>query len=326
MKSMSNILIVIFCLSFNIKGQTLNELENKYDQLFHSWSTESVKIDSLKAVLDKQVEQIDDEKKKVNPNKGRIKNLMAQSVTYTNQISKSQRRIEELNLNIENIKRELDTKYSAAIDSLNMLDKSKRFKGTRDELNSLLLTLTIKRLVVSPSVSALSFQPEKILSIKPEKNQDSVEGMIYLDYLNTALSEVDKNLKEIGSKYFELKRFSELEKRTKKFIAEAEFEGGIRTGRIRSEDRSTSRSGETSTNSDVIFESNSELALHIQNYSAMIDQLSALHPLSSSDQKIYDNMRKKFDTNEYLKLLEELKKRLGDYRNMLLNRIKSFEQ
>ncbi|NIW00064.1 hypothetical protein GWN26_13455, partial [Candidatus Saccharibacteria bacterium] len=85
------------------------------------------------------------------------------------------------------------------IDSLQALVNSKEFQGDEALLQTRILQLSEKRLLVSPIVKKLFFDPGKILQIHPEQYTDSLEAAIYSDYLTNALAEIDTQLNRVRS-------------------------------------------------------------------------------------------------------------------------------
>ena len=77
---------VFMLLAGFINAQSLDNLEKKFEQLNNQYDKESFIVDSLNSVFSKKAEQIDSEKKKNNPDKTLITDLMASSVIISNSL------------------------------------------------------------------------------------------------------------------------------------------------------------------------------------------------------------------------------------------------
>src|SRR5690606_20130499 len=139
-------------------------------------------LDSLRSIYTYRTSQIDAEKKKKNPDNERVIDLMSGSVSISNKIEYQNKKIVRIGNDIENIKQQLHKMYTTKIDSLELLKKT----GSEDEarLNSEILLLTEKNILVAPKILSLSFNPEKILVIDLKGTKDEKEKSLYKEYLD----------------------------------------------------------------------------------------------------------------------------------------------
>jgi hypothetical protein len=315
----SFIYMIIGCLiiSMQLMAQTLGDLEKQYDTVLLKIINEKSRIDSLNTILNVRVEQIEKEKNKSKVDEARIKELMAQSVIITNQISQVDNKLRAMEKELSDKGRILEEKYTRIIDSLNNVLKQKKINGSIEEINALLLNTHQKKIIVSPYPKGLSFQPGKILFINLSETKDSVKKAIYIDYLKQTLVEVDDLLNDIQNKQEELKQINRLENLTKKFLAEAEFESGIKTsGKIGS--TQYSQAGGELISADV----RSAINTQSLSYFGIINQLSVLEPFSLKTNRWQKEAGKKLSFGDYLKMLEDLQSILSQYRIMIVDKIK----
>ncbi len=128
---------VLFCFfgisifNFVASPQSIDLLEKQYDEIKSAVEIETASLDSLKNILENRAKQIESEKQKQNPDNDKIIKLMAGSVTLFNTIDNKQEKLDERILQLKKLGRILEDKYSAQIDSLNLLKKSSKEKCER---------------------------------------------------------------------------------------------------------------------------------------------------------------------------------------------------
>lgn len=313
------IFMIICCLvnSIQLMAQTLGDLEKQYDTVLLKIINEKSRRDSLNTILNVRVEQIEKEKEKSKVDETRIKELMAQSVIVTNQISLVDNKLRAMEKELSDKAKILEEQYTRLIDSLNTVLKRIKNSSSVEEINALLLNTHQKKIIVSPYPKGLSFQPGKILFINLSETKDSVKKAIYIDYLKQTLVEVDDLLNDIQNKQEELKQIRRLENLTKKFLAEAEFESGIKTSSTIGNARYSQTGGEL-VSADV----RSAINTQSLSYFGIINQLSVLEPFSRKTNRWQKEAGKKLSPGDYLKMLEDLQSILRQYRNMIVDKIK----
>lgn len=314
----------ILCFSIFVKAQNIAGVEANLSSLKNNLMRNSARLDSLKAVLDIRAKRINDEKKKPDPDKSLIVSLMSGSANLANEIESTQNTIALLEKNIEYAKEELNKIYSSKIDSLSALEKSGAYKGNKEELKSLILFYTEKKLLVTPKIALLSFHPDKILGIDLKKTSSPEERKLYEEYIKSALSEVNDRLNNLSESLDETARIISLEKKTNKFLEETEFDYDITP-------RSTTRQlqpANANQYGSVITEDASKVrASYEQNaseYGMLLSQLN-FKPVDPKIKWIDPGKGKNSIGNlsEYNELLKEVKKRLQEYKLILTHKLNS---
>ena len=325
MKRYRLITILFLLVGLNIipvDAQSLIQLEKKYEQLSNQYIKEKVIYDSLKNIFSLRTNEIDAEKKKANPDKDKIVDLMAGSITLSNRIEEQNKKISLLEKDIDNVKQQLHKQYSSLIDSLEL--KKKTDKKNDDVLDAEILNNTEKKLLVAPQIPILSFKPEKILKIDLGKTKSAEEKALYKEYLDNALNEVNTLLENVGKQSSEADQVFALQNKTKKFLEETELESRIL---IRSQ-QSTVRSEETVptfSNSPEDVATSNDLSRQVKNYHVILRQLD-IEQLSRTNinwKVSFDEMERNLSLKDYQKLLKEVKKRLQEFKLVLANKIGS---
>lgn len=323
-KILHAICIWLLLASVNTYSQSISNLETKLHELNNQYSRESGALDSLKRVFDIRAKQIDSEKKKTNYDESGIRKLMSGSITISNKIDEQQKKINFISKEIEKTKHLLDNKYSVVIDSLSELERSGKYEGNKSELNSRILRLTEKKILMAPKVYSLSFDPEKILSLNPAVAKTAEEKTIYNEYLNNALAEVNSKLKQVKNLNEEVSGIVSLQKKTKKFLEEVEFGSNIdRTAitlRSQGNPRGASpQSGFYDGGDKVSVEENS-LSPQIQTYIFILKQLDVASTFKTVDKFSTESGKSNISLEEYAELLDEVEKRLTEYQSILSNK------
>jgi hypothetical protein len=318
------IFIPLFCL-FEIgltRAQSLTHLEKRYEQLNIQYEKENRILDSLKNIFSFKTSLIDIEKEKKNPDNDKVIELMAGSVSTSNKIEEQNKKINRIENETENVKHLLHERYIAKIDSLESLKKT----GKTDEakIDTEILMLTEKNILVAPRILSLSFNPEKILQIDLNKTKDPKEKTLYKEYLDNALTEVSTLLETVGTQISEINQIVSLQTKTRKFLEEAELESNMiiqsqrnQTPEIDAAPRPVENTGFTGTSSDF--------ATNVKNYQIILRQLD-IQQLSKTDLKLkmsFEETDRKLDIKEYQKLLKEVKERLQEFKLVLANKIGS---
>ena len=299
------ILLSFVCLisfSFNASLQSLDALEKRYDNLRSVVKKDNMILDSLKNILENRAKQIENEKQKLNPDNDKIVKLMAGSVSLSNLIDDYQEKLE--------------ARYSAKIDSLQLLKKST--KENSEKLDSDILLYTEKRLLISPQVDLLSFNPQKILEIDLTKTKNSDEKASLKEYLSSALAEINAELSEVTKQAKEIDAALILQEKTSKFLAETEFDRDFRPGK--SSRSSTARTYESSI---LSVQDKLVIADQINSYALLLDQLNIFDKSENINlQKFnFKSGKANLSLKDYSSLLKELKQRLSDYKLILTNKI-----
>ncbi|MFZ0455202.1 MAG: hypothetical protein WCE54_22355 [Ignavibacteriaceae bacterium] len=310
----------------------LTRLENTYNDLQSSYEKEKSVLDSLQARFKKRVGEINYEKDRTNPDNEKITSLMSNSVNLSNNIDAQQKKIDKIGKSVTSVKIQLNEKYTGIIDSL----KNIRIKGkeNQEKIDNLILFYATKRLEVTPEIYSLSFNPYKILELDLQKSKDSAYKRIYSEYLTGAVNEVNNILANISKESNEINQVVELQKKASRFVEETELESGITSGKLSQTDEknpAAETGTETSTgfynNFDGARAKNNSLTDNIKIYEELLNQLNTIKSLSvrqMPDVSI-QAIGEEIDLNSYDKLLNEVKKRLIEYKRLLMQKSGSLQ-
>ncbi|MCL5029620.1 MAG: hypothetical protein M1480_11475 [Bacteroidetes bacterium] len=322
MKTLKFIFIIISILiisSLNLQAQAIQNAESRYSRLQYDLKFEQSKLDSLKNIFNGRVKKIDEEKSKKNSNKDVITNLMSGSISITHEIDLEQKKVDGIEKNLENVKRELSKIYSEKIDSLQEAEtKTNISVEESNKLKAEVFSFIEKKMMVAPKTSLLSFNPEKIAAIDLKKINDPQEKDIYKDYLQNALAEVDDRLSNVNGTISELNQIITLQKKTKRFLEETEFETNIQQ---QSASATTSTQAVPDYYNGKTSDAKAELSSQVQDYNLLLGQLR-----QPSDGKVkwennYDPKNPNLTLKQYQNLLKELKKKLLEYKLIINNKL-----
>lgn len=305
-------------------AQTLDGLENNYIMLNNSYYQEENKLDSLRKVLEYRAKQIDNEKQKNNSDK--VIDLMANSVNLTNKVEIQQKKVQTIASNLESVKKRLNSKYNVIIDSLKALQTSGSYKGSRKDINDKILDYTERKLIVSPKINSLSFNPGKLLEINTTSIKDPGEKNIYREYLNNALSEINNQISSVEKSSEEIGQIIYLQKKAGRFLEETEFDNEIgHLKRSRSSVEPGAAAGypggikNSNDGVGVVNEAARSLSVQMESYGFLLNQLDNDRTSKWSNSR--DGSNKNLSFKEYQAMLKELKSRLLDYKSVLLNKM-----
>lgn len=215
-------IFLVFLLCSVLPAQELIQNENRLVQLEEAKRINAKNLDSLNIQLENYLEKIDNKKAQRVQSKDEIASLMARAFSISKKIESKELQLEKIHNNLRAIKNNLNNQYTVLIDSLQQdLTSNKSIKDKR-VLEEEFLRLIEKRMQVSPILQTLSFDPKKIQDIKISATEDSLEKAIYIDYLQSALSDINSHLISIGKKQNELEGMIRLEKKADIFISDIE--------------------------------------------------------------------------------------------------------
>lgn len=319
MKSYKLTAFVFFLINFiviPINAQSLTELEKKYEQLNSHLVKENRILDSLKNIFLYKTDEIDSEKKKSDPDKDKIVDLMAGSITLSNRIDEQNKKVNLLEKDLDIVKQQLHKRYTSITDSLE--SRKKTIGANGDELDAEIFNYTEKKLLVAPPIPLLSFNPGKILGIDIDKTKDPKEKALYEEYLNNALKEIDELWKNTSELITEIDQIVLLQKKTKKFLEEAELESGV----IHRQQYNIPGQGDETRVSfeNLPIDDQKVLGYQVQTYRLILDQLDFEKSVTGLDWEISLEENNKLDLKEYQKLLKEVKKRLQELKLVLANK------
>jgi hypothetical protein len=244
---------------------------------------------------------------------------MSGSATLSNKIESQQYKIQEIEKNLESVKKQLYNKYSIIIDSLKKSQTQVKPGKDIQILNDKILNFTEKRLLVSPKINSLTFDPQKLIEIDLNTVNNPEEKNAYSNYLRNALSEINQQILNVENSYVEIQQIVYLQKKAGRFMEETEFDNDItplHRQHINSNDIKPSYTGDNpdgTVNEDV-----KAIESQAISYNLLLNQLSFSQSSKWTTKEI---TRKDFSLKSYQSMLKELKNRLQDYKSVLLNKL-----
>lgn len=327
MKIVITTILLCFALQVITTAQIVPELEKNMSLLQKEWIEVKGELDSLTVIYDDQTGIIDKEKKRTKPDKDKIAKLMSQALTVSDQLDSKREQLSNLDANINVIKKQLDRRYSHQIDSLQTLINSKKFTGNKENSESQILKLSEKRLLVSPTVKRLSFDPQRILQIQPNQYKDSLESAIYSDYLNKALKEINTHLNEVKNTRREFDEIITLQEKTSSFledVAEDQTEGIFLAAENQAQTPNEATFSGSPFGGDLSTSKSGIIYSQFQSYLAILQQLNRNNRIQQqySWHSPVDSSSVTLTMKEYLQLLNDVEKELRSYKKIVQNKLK----
>ncbi|MFH1196987.1 MAG: hypothetical protein V1720_14920 [bacterium] len=311
----NTVVIVLVILTYSsVIPQSMAKLETDFSKLITQYENQFNKLDSLNAIYQKKIDQIEREKGKDSRDESKIEKLMASSVTLSKEIDGVQKNVDRLKSSIESKKKQLYNLYTHTIDSLGNVS-SKSSAKVQDEI----MKLKEKRLLVSPRLLPLSYNPEKIISLDLNSTQSVEEANLMREYIKNAKAEVNQVYEKITATINEISQIVKLEKKTKKFIEETGFDNGIKQSSI--SQRTVAMAEDGSFNGLDPGSADKEISMQYNSYNFILNQLRSIdNPgFNSTDFTNVVMNTSGVSYRQYLKVLEEVKEGLEDYR-LILNK------
>lgn len=304
----------VVCLSASVvfaKAQSISDLESNYNEVGKTLREEQIILDSLRQQLEYSAKQIDIEKSRTYSNRDLITSLMTNGVYLSSRIKEHQKIVAVLENQLLEIRDVLDQMYRHRIDSLKEVEKN--YPGDRTALQNKILTWTEKRILLSPVIKSLTFDPQRVQDIKLSATTDSLERIIYTDYLNKALAEVDAFSKSIKQTRREYEDIIDLRKKTDEFIEDVSEQrsiGFFMTSR-------TEKTTDFGSSAGVKF--NEVIVSQAQVVVTLIKQLNTNVPVVLK----FSNLQKQdLSMEDYIQLLKQAEKELEIYRTFIKKKLK----
>lgn len=314
--------LLIFCLSHIAVAQGVAALENRFSNLQQQIESGKARLDSLDVRLEKQASQIDAEKKKETVDKEKVRRLMSESIPLTAQIDEQQKQLNNLQKEREQLKYLLAQRYSAKLDSLQSLGKSR--DSNPEELQKQIVFYTEKYLAVSPAFRALSFDPEKIRQINISSTNDSLEQAIARDYLQKAQTDIANHLADIEQNRKELEATLRLERKTREFLEEVDDENFALLSRAGNPGGAKELSLGNAPTGAVTDELSLSVATRVESMALFFEQLniSNSEELIAAWQYAVQSGETYLTLEEYLTLLKTAEKQLRQFHSIIENKLK----
>jgi len=228
MKIIQAFLLIAIIVSVSA-GQSVENLEKHYQSTWKQYLSTKLQLDSLNTRLSRQTEIIEQEKKQNSPDRKRLGKLLAESLELSRKIKTQQIRLDSLKQKLNTLSGQLNKKYATIIDSLQKISQNSPDKETAQKIEQQILYFHEKRLLTSPYLNKLSFNPTKLNRLILSNPGDSLEKALYTDFLKHAQQEVDSQLVHIKKLRHEVETIMRLEEKTRRFLedVEAESDPGI---------------------------------------------------------------------------------------------------
>lgn len=318
------IIISGLLLSF-LFGQDLQDKENEYLELQSSKQITQQQLESLNSSLDVILKIIDEEKSN-GKDESKTAKLMSSALSITKKVENKEEQIRILNGAIVKLEKELNTIYSKQMASLEKQLEGDITKQEKEDIEQELILLAEKRIRVFPLFHTFKFNPAKINAINMTTLNDDLEKDMSLDYLKSALAQVDSNIQVITEKTQELEDNKRLEDKADLFMDDV-VEGRV-LGFYESSTSSDAMEGPT----DVYNRHESPIDKREEwNYvqdnaiANTIDFLSQLEYMGMPPDDHINRFKISADppltSEEYLEILKSSCDFLKLYRNMLLKKI-----
>ncbi len=316
------------CLTGMLLAQSLTRLEQILNEQTLRLQQQQAISDSLEKALQKQTYLLEKEKKRTKPNKEKIKSLMAEIVELSRQLDHSRQQETTLQAALEKTRQSLEAQYEHKIDSLQSVLQSGHFVGERTELEQELLHYQEKRLAISPPLPGLHFDPRKITEINPDAARDSTEQLIYTDYLQNALEEVQQHLERLKKLRRDYLKIWQLRLRTHNFVEDVTSEGHITVLSV-PPSRNASIQNDGNTNFTNLKPGITDFPGSIPSLNQTLSILSIynqLEPQNRWHDLLVNNEQPMLSPEEYLNLLDRTIRKLQHYREVIARKLERTEK
>ncbi len=306
--------LALFWIS-SLHAQDLSEVESQYTILETAYKIETAKLDSMNALMESNARVIDSEKRRTPVDRNRLAQLMAASVPVSGAIKHQQKIVAQMEQQLDRRRARLLLQYSAAIDSLTETRRRVLNEPDKAALENRIQVLSEKRLFVSPVIKSLSFDPFKIRQIDLESTADSVEFVIYKDYLERALKEIDFRMEEIRKSSKEFSAILSLRLRANEFLEEVREQnsfGNLFTSR-------SSGTGAFVGSGNNPFQAVSDRAFSV---AGLLRQLNDHDRMLSKFQAPSFNSTVTFSIQDYVDLLAHTERELAQYKMFVQQKLK----
>jgi hypothetical protein len=311
-------ILVLLIFSSPAFAQSLPDLEKDYYTTLAGLKQQQSKLDSLNARLARSASEIDAEKSRAEVEQDKLRQLMARALTMTKEIESQQKSFNGIQTSLTEKRDALNEIYTAMIDSLRAVEQSGHFTGNEQELQNQIRAAVEKRLMISPAIQSLRFDPHKIQSLRLEDAENEFEKEIFEDYLQNALIEVSEKLTSLNETKVEWQDILLLQEKTDEFLQDVDTEGII--GLLPSSQQT--RTGDLDAESSFS-DKNNVMSIQIQAYSSLANQLELLEtsPPGKATSSDLAGKNRNLSIREYLNLLDQVDEQLRRYRSILIQKL-----
>ncbi len=314
------------CLTGMLLAQSLTRLEQILNEQTLRLQQQHAISDSLEKALQKQTNLLEKEKNRTEPNKEKIKSLMAEIVELSRQLDRSRQQETTLQAALEKTRQSLEAQYEHKIDSLQSVLQSGHFVGERTELEQELLRYQEKRLAISPPLPGLHFDPRKIIEINPDAARDSTERLIYTDYLQNALEEVQQHLDQLKLLRRDYLAAWQLRRRTRNFVDDVTSDGHLTLMRATPSRNLSLRDAENENFTSLKTSMPDFPSLSPSQTQSILFLYDQLEPKNRWHTLLVENEQPTLNPEEYLNLLDRTIRKLQHYREVIARKLERTEK
>ena len=317
---MRTLFILFIWLNTALFSQEMTAKEREFEQLQNEKILLQQAVDSLNGQLNQILARIDQHKARPDADKKRTAEWMAEALSVSKQIERTEKGIKETDQRLSALKQDLSADYARQITALQkQLDRGVSTEQ-REQIEQELFFLANKRLMVAPLIAALPFDPQRIITIDLQASRDSLDRAILRDYLQNALVSIDSNLQVISRKEKQVEDAKRLEEKARQFADDVSHSRVIGVY----EERGFSSAMETDKNLDYsedLYANRGALANTLNQQNDLLLLVRQLQRMGLSlDDKIDRRTLAAGDTltiEQYLALLKKSREFLTLYRGML---------
>jgi len=304
-----------------LSGQNRDDLESQYQIRSTTLIRYRAILDSLKRQLEISAHQIDEAKERKPADERSIQILLAQSVTIVDKIEEQQQLIARKEEELHSVRETLITRYENDLDSLRMGVKESVNDDEAEELQSELISITQKKLLIQPDPPALSFDPEKILILNVGSVSDENIKKLYVERVSAALAEIHQKRQQVVGIMREVENLNELRTLAQRFVNRSDLASGP-PGSSAWMSHSGLRSNSPSVTN---FDGEKSPAIpQVDAYIFMWHQLDQIPQALKSEWVVpTDSTRIYSSPQEFVALLADLDTRLSEYEQLLKQILKS---
>ncbi len=206
-------IVFLFCGAI-LYAQNTPVLEAQYQRLSEQRQLLTRQADSLNALLQTRVLTIERRKQK-GSKASKLEPLTAEAFQISRQLQTKKEHVAALDQQLAALRLQLYARYTQKIDSLKAKEKNRLLNASELQLLS---RLVYKRLLYTPQLPPLPFDPEQIIRIDLKHSKDSLESAILRNYLSETLQKIDHRLRLLEQKEEEVRTMARLQTKREDFL------------------------------------------------------------------------------------------------------------
>jgi hypothetical protein len=307
---LSGIVFFAGITAFSVSAQDRLPLEEVFFSKQFIVNQQQNVLDSLNQELIIFAQKIDAEKSKKEPDNQKLSGLMSSALTLSKRIEIQQKNLTIYEEQAEKSRRQLDKFYQLSIDSLQVSEIREKSQLNRQRILKQIGLFSEKRILISPPIPSLSFDPKEVLKLTLKDNASSLEKGIYRDYLTKAASEITSHIEYLQSKRIEIEDISKLQDKASRFMKDVQSDDKLSVFGQISRISSTGQRTESSafTNTDLTGNSGRS------SFNVLLRQLDMV-PAAKIDFSSYADYNSR--NREFIAVLAEAEQRLKEYKQQI---------